>query len=115
MLLRPSWRGRRACGMRKNASSKESAARFSDALTRLGFSPSQSSAIAVSGGGDSLALMHLMADWAAVKKAVPPVVLTVDHGLRAESRGDALKVKSWAEAIGLTAFVLTWTGPKPAT
>ena len=59
--------------------------------------------------------MHLMADWAAVKKAVPPVVLTVDHGLRAESRGEAAKVKSWVEAIGLTAFVLAWTGPKPAT
>jgi len=100
--------------MRKNASDGL-VARFSDALARFGFSPSQRSAIAVSGGGDSIALMHLLAEWCTAKKAASPVVLTVDHGLRAESHGEALQVKFWAEAIRLPAFVLVWRGPKPAT
>ena len=45
-------------------------------------------AVAVSGGGDSLALMHLLAAWARRAKAVPPLVLSVDHGLRPQSAGE---------------------------
>lgn len=70
-------------------------------------------AVAVSGGGDSLALMHLLADWAKAARQTPPVVLTVDHGLRAGSRADAGKVRRWAKAVGLKAQVLRWEGEKP--
>jgi tRNA(Ile)-lysidine synthase len=68
----------------------------------------------VSGGGDSLALMHLLAAHAARRKLAPPLVLTVDHRLRPGAARDARQVKDWAEALGLPARILTWTGPRPA-
>lgn len=68
---------------------------------------------AVSGGSDSLALMHLLADYAKARRQKPPVVLTVDHGLRPGSAGDARKVLAWARALGLTAHRLVWRGRKP--
>jgi tRNA(Ile)-lysidine synthase len=70
-------------------------------------------AVAVSGGGDSLALMHLLAAWAKARRAKAPVVFTVDHGLRPESAGDARKVAHWARAIGLECEILTVKGKKP--
>lgn len=69
-------------------------------------------AVAVSGGGDSLALMHLLSDWARTRKHPPPVVLTVDHGLRKGSAKDAGQVAAWAKAAGLPAHVLRWRGVK---
>ncbi len=71
-------------------------------------------AVAVSGGADSLALMHLLASWARKRRAAAPVVLTVDHGLRDGSAADARKVARWAREAGLKAQVLAWTGKKPA-
>jgi tRNA(Ile)-lysidine synthase len=72
-------------------------------------------AVAVSGGGDSVALMHLLAGFAKARKLPPPVVLTVDHGLRKSSAADARKVAAWAKALGLKAHVLAWRGKKPRT
>lgn len=70
-------------------------------------------AVAVSGGGDSLALMHLLRGWAKKTRREPPIVLTVDHGLQPGSATDARKVLRWARAAGLKAHVLTWQGNKP--
>jgi tRNA(Ile)-lysidine synthase len=70
-------------------------------------------AVAVSGGGDSLALMHLLAHWARDQDAPPPLVLCVDHGLRPESGKDARAVARWARAAGLKSRILTVTGKKP--
>jgi tRNA(Ile)-lysidine synthase len=70
-------------------------------------------AVAVSGGGDSVALMHLLADFARAHRMAKPIVLSVDHGLRKTSGGDAKKVVRWAKKAGLTAHVLVWRGPKP--
>ena len=64
-------------------------------------------AVAVSGGGDSLALMLLLADYAKRAKLLPPVVLTVDHGLRPDSAKDARAVARFAGDAGLKAHVLT--------
>lgn len=69
-------------------------------------------AIAVSGGGDSIALMHLVARIVA-KRRVKPTVLTVDHGLRPESAAQAKKVAAWAADAGLPAVILTWKGDLP--
>lgn len=74
--------------------------------------PSGALAVAVSGGGDSIALMHLLSDWTRARKHKPPVVLTVDHGLRKSSAKDAKQVAAWAKAAGLRAHVLTWRGGK---
>jgi len=66
-------------------------------------------ALAVSGGPDSLALMHLAARWRAKRRSGPALtVLTVDHGLRASSREEALMVGRAAKALHLPHAVLTW-------
>jgi len=70
-------------------------------------------AVAVSGGGDSLALMHLLRDWAKAQRRDPPIVLTVDHKLQPRSTENARRVIAWAKAAGLKAKVLTWPGAKP--
>jgi tRNA(Ile)-lysidine synthase len=70
-------------------------------------------AVAVSGGGDSTALMHLLARWAKDTGREPPHVVTVDHGLREGSASDARKVSSWAKRAGLKSSALRWKGPRP--
>jgi len=70
-------------------------------------------AVAVSGGGDSLALMHLLAAWARKTRRVRPVVLSVDHALRKSSAREARQVAAWARKAGLKAEVLTVKGPVP--
>ncbi len=73
--------------------------------------------IAVSGGADSMALLHLAARWAKQhpRKGRKLVVATVDHGLRPESRGEAEWVGAEARALGLAHEMLAWQGGKPAT
>ena len=70
-------------------------------------------AVAVSGGGDSLALMHLLAAWARAKKRPPPLVLSVDHGLRQESARESRLVSRWAKALGLSCEILTVKSAQP--
>ena len=65
-------------------------------------------AIAVSGGGDSIGLMHLIARWAKKTKLTPPLVLAVDHGLRPESAKETRGVVKAARALGLEAVLLRW-------
>jgi len=66
-------------------------------------------ALAVSGGPDSVALMQLAARWREAKGGNPELtVLTVDHRLRASSRGEAELVGRMAAALGLPHAVLTW-------
>lgn len=61
--------------------------------------------IAVSGGGDSTALMHMAADWARGRKLM---VATVDHGLRQNSASEARTVARAAHALGLPHAALLW-------
>ncbi len=61
--------------------------------------------LAVSGGGDSVALMHVAADWGRGRRIM---VATVDHGLRPESADEARQVARAARALGLRHAVLTW-------
>jgi tRNA(Ile)-lysidine synthase len=66
-------------------------------------------ALAVSGGPDSLAALHLIARWRAEGDSNPELtVLTVDHGLRAGSREEALMVARMAASLGLPHATLTW-------
>jgi tRNA(Ile)-lysidine synthase len=66
-------------------------------------------ALAVSGGPDSLALLHLAARWHADRGEHPALtVLTVDHRLRAGSRAEAELVGRVAAELGLPHAILTW-------
>jgi tRNA(Ile)-lysidine synthase len=70
---------------------------------------------AVSGGPDSMGLMHLLARWHAAGSRPPVHVATVDHGLRSEAAGEAAFVAGEAAALGLPHRILAWTGDKPRT
>jgi tRNA(Ile)-lysidine synthase len=75
-------------------------------------------AIAVSGGADSMALMHLLAAWrrqGGGNAHSPPLVLTVDHGLRPASADEAAFVAGVAQQLGFGHETLVWTGAKPTS
>ena len=76
------------------------------------FQDRTSIAVAVSGGADSMALLHLLNRWALVN-GVTLNALTVDHGLRAGSTAEARQVGSWCAEMGVAHEVLTWSGEKP--
>jgi tRNA(Ile)-lysidine synthase len=71
--------------------------------------------LAVSGGSDSTALLHLAVRWARALGAGAPTILvaTVDHGLRPGSATEAHQVAEAARALGVEARALTWCGAKP--
>ncbi len=72
--------------------------------------------LAVSGGPDSLALMHLIARWQRVSQSTASVsVATVDHGLRATSADEAVFVATQAKSLGLPHVTLPWLGDKPSS
>ena len=71
--------------------------------------------LAVSGGPDSTALLVLAARWRKARKRGPKLVaVTVDHGLRAEARREALAVKRLARSLGVAHRTLRWSGRKPS-
>jgi tRNA(Ile)-lysidine synthase len=71
---------------------------------------------AVSGGGDSLALLLLLHDHLKRLPAAPKLLaVTVDHGLRAEAAEEARQVGRVAEAHGIAHRIMRWEGAKPAT
>lgn len=63
--------------------------------------------VAVSGGSDSVALLVLLADWAAARGATLCAV-SVDHGLRPEAAAEAAGVGRLAAGLGLSHDVLHW-------
>ena len=85
-------------------------ARFAAAMERLlaGHRPDRL-AVAVSGGGDSLALLGLACDWAE-EIHCRIHALTVDHGLRPEAGDEALLVARETMRMGAQHDTLYWTG-----
>lgn len=73
--------------------------------------------LAVSGGPDSVALLHLVAEWRARRNTLGLRVhaATVDHGLRAESPAEAAMVATQASSLNIPHTTLSWLGKKPAT
>ncbi|MCP5087092.1 MAG: tRNA lysidine(34) synthetase TilS [Rhodobacteraceae bacterium] len=65
--------------------------------------------VAVSGGGDSTALLVLMADWAQ-DLSRPLFVATVDHGLRDGSAEEAKAVSELCRSLSLPHQTLNWRG-----
>lgn len=74
------------------------------------FSPAPCLAVAVSGGADSMACVLLADAWARAHGG-SVTALTVDHGLRAESREEAERVAAWMSARGITHRILTPAHP----
>jgi tRNA(Ile)-lysidine synthase len=71
---------------------------------------------AVSGGADSVGMMHLIARWEQRRTPSPKVTIaTVDHGLRPASRAEAEWVVARAHDLGFEAALLTWSGEKPTS
>ncbi len=71
--------------------------------------------LAVSGGSDSMALLHLVAGWAARRAGSPHIsVATVDHRLRAGSAEEARLVCQVARGLGFAHATLGWNDVKPA-
>ncbi len=70
-------------------------------------------AVALSGGGDSVALMALAADWASLRGR-RLLALTVDHGLNPDSAGWSDMARRTAESLGAEWRGLNWRGAKPA-
>lgn len=71
--------------------------------------------VAVSGGGDSTALMRLVHRWAAQQQLdlAHVDVVTVDHDLRPGSSDEAREVCRQASALGLQHSTVKWEGDKP--
>ncbi len=65
--------------------------------------------VAVSGGGDSMALLHLMHAFASAQ-GVPLFAATVDHGLRPEAPVEAAMVAAACARIDVPHTTLRWTG-----
>ncbi|WP_231680979.1 tRNA lysidine(34) synthetase TilS, partial [Brevundimonas sp. AAP58] len=71
-------------------------------------------ALALSGGGDSLALLHIAAAWA--KRAGRQLLaITVDHGLTPASADWNRFCESQAHRLGANWMLRRWDGEKPAT
>ena len=64
--------------------------------------------VAVSGGGDSMALLHLMHRWAG-DEGVGLQVATVDHGLREAAAQEAKAVAAFCAELGIEHSTLRWT------
>lgn len=76
--------------------------------------PGRPVALACSGGSDSHALLLIASDWARARGRTL-LVLTVDHGLRTQSGGEADAVAQRARALGHEARILRWEGDKPSS
>ena len=89
----------------------------SDLLTRIAQSllhifpdaPPKSLGVAVSGGGDSVALLVLLNSWAQENGCILSAV-TIDHGLRDASGDEAIGVGLLCKKLGLSHEILKWQG-----
>jgi tRNA(Ile)-lysidine synthase len=87
---------------------------FDKALDRCGLSGASALALAVSGGGDSIALAVLCAR-VLLPRGVRLKAYTVDHGLRSGARAEAVAAGKTLAALGIAHEILVWEDKKPQT
>lgn len=85
---------------------------FDTLLQRLIPCPPPKIAIAVSGGGDSMALLSLMNAWTK-KRFISLYPLIVNHGLRPDALQEALCVQGWIKTMGMNSEILHWNPSPP--
>lgn len=87
---------------------------FENKLCTLGVQDHQNIVVGVSGGADSLALLHLTCRFA--KKHHNNIFsCCVDHGLRQDSNKEAEYVSDLSKQWGANPIILKWNGEKPRT
>ncbi len=80
-----------------------------DTISRnIGEKPPGAIGVAVSGGSDSTALLHLMNRWAN-DTGVPIKAVTVDHGLRAAAADEACTVADMCRDMGIEHSIVRWS------
>ena len=85
-------------------------------FSAIDFSSHGSVAAAVSGGSDSTALLILLHEYLKTLPCAPQLTaVTVDHGLRAGSAGEAGKIKALCARLDIAHVTTQWTGGKPGT
>ena len=85
---------------------------FNQLMKPMGVVAHSNIAIGVSGGSDSMALTFLLSKWCG-ENEVNLTAITVDHGLRKESKVEAIQVSKWMADHNINHQILTWQGQKP--
>ena len=85
---------------------------FNEIICGLNIGAPGKVAVAVSGGGDSMALSYLLNDWCKTND-IELVALTVNHGLRETSTKEATQVAKWFSDEKIEHHILNWRGDKP--
>lgn len=84
--------------------------RFDQAMRICGpFKSGAGIGVGLSGGGDSTALLLLLADWAAANN-MGLAAVTVDHGLRKAAAAEANQAGRLAASLGIPHDILCWQG-----
>lgn len=82
-----------------------------DGFKRLTLTRDEAVVLAVSGGGDSMALLHRFVTWASSQRPdLRLIAATVDHGLRPQSCAEAEMVADACARLGVVHHVLRWHG-----
>lgn len=82
----------------------------------LGLRDGATVAVALSGGGDSVGLLVALSETPSIRdRSVRLAAITVDHGLRPESAGEAAAMAEFCHKLSIPHLVLPWRGVKPAT
>jgi tRNA(Ile)-lysidine synthase len=88
--------------------------RLEDCFSGLGLQKRNVAVAAVSGGGDSLALLLMLDRWRRMHRpSLRLLAVTVDHSLRPESADEARQVAAIVAGMGVEHRILTWRGEKP--
>lgn len=80
---------------------------FDAAMNNLDLPQHARIAVGVSGGGDSMALLFMLKDWAA-ENGAEIIALTVDHGLRDGSDKDAASIAATLKTHNIPHHILKW-------
>jgi tRNA(Ile)-lysidine synthase len=73
-------------------------------------------AVALSGGGDSVGLLAALCEAPCFQtRRVRLAAITVDHGLRPESAGEAVAMAEFCQARSIPHLTMSWQGDKPTS